>query len=74
MGKKELNKIKVSGIIGPNRPKEMNAEEFLRLFPEDWQPELTEALYECLRRGWQPTENDILTIARENDRKQRAKG
>ena len=50
------------------------AEEWLATQPEAWRPIETEAIYECLKRGWSLHVAHIHMIARELNVKQKPKG
>ena len=69
---KDLDKIIVTNIIW--RKDGMTANQWLETLPADWRSLATEALFECSKKGWPLTEDNILTTAREIDAKRNPKG
>ena len=64
---KDLNKI----LMGNSK---QTAEEWLKTQPEAWREAMTEAIYECLKRGWTLHTMNIQSMAREIDAKRNPKG
>lgn len=64
---KDLNKLLMSD------GKE-TAQEWLMTQPERWRSLATEAIYECLKKGWPLHEGNIQMTAREIDAKRNPKG
>ena len=52
----------------------MPASEWLLTQPEAWRPMETEAIYECMRKGWELHIINIQSTAREIDAKRNPKG
>ena len=68
---KDLDKI----LVGPMGRKDwIPASEWLRTQPEAWREIETEALHECMKRGWSLTAFHIQMIAREIDAERNPKG
>lgn len=64
---KDLTKIMMSNG-------KQTAAEWLKAQPQKWEEELTEAIYECLKRGWTLHTANIYPIARELDAIRNPKG
>ncbi len=64
---KDLNKILMEDG-------KQTAQEWLMTQPESWRPEMTEAIYECLKRGWTLHTMSIQSTARELDAQRNPKG
>ena len=64
---KELSEIMMSDG-------KQTAADWLLTQPDEWRPIETEAIYECLKRGWPMNVMEIQGIAREIDAKQNPKG
>ena len=64
---KDLNKLMMSNG-------KQTAAEWLKAQPQKWEERLTEAIYECLKRGWMLHTGNIYPIARELDAIRNPKG